>query len=92
MSALDWLLQDQRGSGLSVREYERIHGVFLSTGTRRPMGRAADIRAREVRLIDVGPFPDDGQERLEHHMLGEWDDSAFTDHLASLRPRDAGSG
>ena len=50
-TALQFFLEDQRASGLSVREYEKKHGIFLSPpGSDRPMGRYGDILGREVPL------------------------------------------
>lgn len=47
---LDWLREDQRKSGLSVREYEEKYGVILGLDAVRPVGKAADIRSHEVSL------------------------------------------
>lgn len=52
MTALDWLREDQKASGMSVREYELEYGVHLSSGDGLAMGRAADIRDHEVRMSD----------------------------------------
>lgn len=50
-SALEWFRADQRASGLSVRRYEHLHGIFLSApGTSRPMGWLADISQHEFAL------------------------------------------
>lgn len=53
-SALDLLRQDQKASGLSVREYERQYGVLLSPpGTSRPMGHLSDILKHELHMSDM---------------------------------------
>lgn len=53
-SALQWLREDQRSSGMSVREYERHFGVYLSDpDSDKKMGRAADIASHESNLSPV---------------------------------------
>jgi hypothetical protein len=80
-AALEWFRQDQKASGLSVREYERLHGVFLSDPDEpRPLGRLSDISMHETPMSE-------GQDKLERQMLGSWDDSAYSEHLAHLRSR-----
>lgn len=48
--ALEFLREDQRKSGLTVREYESKYGVILGLDAARPVGKAADIRKHEVSL------------------------------------------
>lgn len=53
-SARSLLLEDQRASGLSVREYERLLGVFIGApGASRPTGRVSDIRQHETHISDA---------------------------------------
>lgn len=53
-TALSWLREDQKSSGMSVREYERFHGVYLSDpNSDRKMGRAADVAEHESALAAV---------------------------------------
>ena len=53
-SARELLLEDQRASGLSVRDYEKFHGVFIgSPGASRPTGRVSDIRQHETYISDA---------------------------------------
>jgi hypothetical protein len=54
MAALDWFRKDQRASGLSIRQYERLYGIFLSSPeSDKAMGRLSDIRDWELPLSPV---------------------------------------
>lgn len=53
-SAREFFLEDQRASGLSVRDYERLHGVFIGApDASRPTGRVSDIRQHETHISDA---------------------------------------
>ena len=60
--ALEFLREDQRKSGLTVRDYERKYGVILGLDARRPIGAAAEIKEHEVFIHDNARKLD-----VEHH-------------------------
>lgn len=83
---LAYIKDDARIRGLGLREYCRRFGITYTT--LRGNDFDLDLAMREVELgaLDI---EDDGQDRMERQMLGGWDDSAFTEHLAYLRTRSA---
>jgi hypothetical protein len=75
--------------GLGLREYCRRFGITYTS--LRGYDLDPDVAEREA-TYDALDVIDNGEDRLERQMLGGWDDSAYTDHLAMLRAKKEAGG
>lgn len=87
-AVLDFIKEGAAREGIGLRAYCRKYGIIYTS--LRGVDQDLDAAEREADL-DALEISDDGQGRLERHMLGGWDDEAYRAHLAGLRrPRENG--